>query len=137
VEKLQTELRIMKGRTIGILGVAFKPNTDDLRDAPALDIARRLIGRGATVRAHDPVALPRARREAQLDRLSFCDSVDEIFDGADAVLLATEWPEYSNLDWLTLGGRMKSKIVVDGRNHLDSRRFASMGFTYSGIGRPS
>jgi UDPglucose 6-dehydrogenase len=94
VDKLLRQFKILKGKTIGILGLAFKPNTDDLRDTPAIDIAMRLMQRGATVRAHDPVALVRARAEHSTSGIEFCDSLQTLTDGADALVLATEWPEY-------------------------------------------
>ncbi len=135
VERFQEQLKILKGRTIGILGVAFKPHTDDIRDAPALDIARRLIGRGATVRAHDPVALTRARREASVDRLAFCGEAQAVFENADGILLATEWPAYRSLPWEALRSRMKTPIVIDGRNWLDPAAMTEAGYSYSSVGR--
>jgi UDPglucose 6-dehydrogenase len=135
VERLQEQLKILKGRTIGILGVAFKAHTDDIRDSPGLDIARRLMGRGATVRAHDPVALTRARREASADRLVFCSEPESVFENADGILLATEWPAYRALSWHTLRSKMKTPIVIDGRNWLDPAVMSAAGYRYSGVGR--
>lgn len=130
VEKLLAELKIMKGRTIGLLGLAFKPNTDDLREAPAIDIARRLIERGAKVKAHDPVALERARREYP-DLLSIlCDSAESVFRHADAVVLVTEWQQYRELPWEDLLPAMKSKIILDGRLALDRAKLERDGARY-------
>ena len=99
VERLQDELRILKGRKIGLLGIAFKPNTDDLRDSPALDIANLLIARGARVKLHDPVAGERFRREQPELAPHLSETLDELFDDCDAVVLVTEWAQYLELDW--------------------------------------
>jgi UDPglucose 6-dehydrogenase len=133
VEKLLAELKILKGRTIGLLGLAFKPNTDDLRDAPALDIARRLIERGARVRVHDPVALDRFRREHPESEVLCCATPEEAAAGADALVLVTEWPQYRELDWDKVAGSMRSAILIDGRHVLDRRRLARAGFRYVGL----
>lgn len=135
VEKLQSELKILKGRTIGLLGLAFKPNTDDLRDAPALDIARRLAERGARVRAHDPVALPRARRECASSGIHFCDEIPALAEGADALVLVTEWPQYRDLDWDALKSRLATPLILDCRNYLDREALERAGYRYLGIGR--
>jgi UDPglucose 6-dehydrogenase len=133
VEKLLAELRILKGRTIGLLGLAFKPNTDDLREAPALDIARNLIARGARVKAHDPVAMERFRREqADLDVIC-CESPEEVARDADALVLVTEWPQYRDLDWERLARVMRTAIVLDGRHALDRARMTRAGFRYVGL----
>ncbi len=135
VARLVGELGSLRGKTIGLLGLAFKPNTDDLRDAPALDIARRLVNRGAIVRAHDPIAMDRARREAAGLGIQFCESVEEMADSADALLLVTEWPEYRNLAWENLLNRMSTPLVLDGRNFLNGKMLQSLGFQYCGIGK--
>ena len=134
VDKLQDKLKILKGRTVGLLGLAFKPNTDDLRDSPARDIAQSLIGRGVKVKLHDPVATDNARKEwADLDAC-FCDTADQVAEGADAVLLVTEWPEYRTLDWQALYRKMRHPLVVDGRNFLDQDLLKKLGFEYVGMG---
>jgi UDPglucose 6-dehydrogenase len=133
VEKLLAELKILKGRTIGLLGLAFKPHTDDLREAPALDIARKLIERGARVRAHDPVAMERFRREnADLD-VTCCSSPQEVAEDADALVIVTEWPEYTELSWEKIGESMRSRIILDGRHLLDRERLTRAGFKYIGL----
>jgi UDPglucose 6-dehydrogenase len=134
LETLQSELKIIKGRTIGILGIAFKPQTDDLRDSPALDLARRLILRGAKVMAHDPVALSRARQEAVIPGLCYKDEAADVFTGADAVVLATEWDEYRTLPYECLYRRMKTPVILDGRNFLDSAAMGAWGYRYYGVG---
>src|SRR5882757_8822554 len=108
VEKLLGELKILKGKTIGLLGLAFKPNTDDLREAPAIDIAQKLIGRGARVKAHDPVALERARQTYGGLGIQYCDSTEEVAQEADALVLVTEWPQYRDLAWEDMGRSMRN-----------------------------
>ncbi len=130
VEKLLAEVKILKGRTIGLLGLAFKPNTDDLRAAPAIDIAARLAERGCKVKIHDPVAMERFRHEYPMMEVICCAQADEIFDNADAVVLVTEWPEYQELPWESLGKRMRRPLVLDGRNALDRPRLERFGYRY-------
>ena len=133
VEKLLGELKILKGRSIGLLGLAFKPNTDDLREAPAVDIARKLIERGCKVKVHDPVALERFEREHGDLGVICCQSAEEVADDVDALVLVTEWQQYRELDWEALAARMHSRIVLDGRNVLDRARLVRYGFRYVGI----
>ncbi len=133
LDKLLGELKILKGRTIGLLGLAFKPDTDDLRDAPAIDIARKLLERGAVVRAHDPVAMDRFRQEHSDLDVTCTQTPEEIAQDADALVLVTEWPQYMNLDWASVAGRMRSAILVDGRNVLDRERMTRSGFRYVGL----
>jgi UDPglucose 6-dehydrogenase len=135
VEKLMEELRILKGKTIGLLGAAFKPNTDDLRDAPAIDIAQKLISRDAKVIVHDPVALERLRREKPDLNIKYVDSPEEAFVYADAIVLVTEWPEYRNLAWDILVSKMKKPFIFDGRNYLDKDYLEKQGFRYVGVGK--
>ena len=133
IEKLLAELKILKGRTIGLLGLAFKPHTDDLRDAPAIEIARQLTERGCKVRAHDPVALPRARREYADSGITFCEDPVELANGADALVLVTEWPQYRDLPWEGLAKEMRHPLVLDGRQFLDQSRLVRAGWHYVGI----
>jgi UDPglucose 6-dehydrogenase len=133
VEKLLGELKILKGRTVGLLGLAFKPNTDDLRDAPAIDIANRLIERGARVKAHDPVAMERFRQDYPASEVTCCATAEEVAEGADALVLVTEWPEYRELDWERLAKSMRSPFVLDGRLVLDRGRLARAGFRIAGL----
>ena len=135
VEKLLNELKILKGRTIAILGLAFKAQTDDLRDAPALDIASHLMQRGAKVNAHDPVALDHARKFFGDSGIHFYDTVEEVLHEADAVVLVTEWPEYRKLDWDALKAHMKTPLVLDGRNYLAQSVLEQSGYAYIGVGR--
>jgi UDPglucose 6-dehydrogenase len=137
VEKLLAELKILKGRTIGLLGLAFKPHTDDLREAPAVDIAMKLLGRGARVKAHDPVAMNRFRREyADLD-VTLTETPEEVAEDADALVLVTEWPQFRDLDWERLAASMRKQlpepVILDGRQVLDRVRLARAGFRCIGL----
>jgi len=130
VEKLLGELKILKGRTIGLLGLAFKPHTDDLREAPALDVARHLLERGARVKVHDPVAMSRFRKEhADMDVVLASDA-REVARDTDAVVLVTEWPQYLELDWESLASVMRTPIMLDTRHALDRGRITRAGFRY-------
>jgi UDPglucose 6-dehydrogenase len=134
VGKLQKHLGSLVGKEIALLGVAFKPDTDDVREATSLVLAGRLQGEGAHVRVYDPVAAEQAREI--LGDARICDSALEALDGADAAVLVTEWPEFRELDWAgEVKSRMNRPLVVDGRNFLDRDALASAGFTYEGIGR--
>lgn len=133
VEKLLAEMRILKGRTIGLLGLAFKPLTDDLREAPALDIARKLIERGARVKAHDPVAMERFRKDHADLEVVCCETPEEVARDADALVLVTEWPQYREMDWEPLARVMRTAIVLDGRHALDRARMTRAGFRYIGL----
>jgi UDPglucose 6-dehydrogenase len=134
VDKLLGALKILKGRTVGLLGLAFKPNTDDLRDAPALDIAHKLIERGAKVRAHDPIALERARQQCD-PAILLTDSIEALAAEADALVLVTEWPQYRDLPWGKLAATMRTPLLLDGRNFLEQSALEAAGFQYIGIGR--
>ncbi len=133
VEKLLGELKILKGRTIGLLGLAFKPNTDDLRDAPALEVAQRLLDRGARVKAHDPVAMERFCQENPGSKITCCQTAEEVASEADALVLVTEWPQYRELNWEQLAGLMRSPVLIDGRHSLDRARLTRAGFRYIGL----
>jgi UDPglucose 6-dehydrogenase len=133
LEKLLGELKILKGRNIGILGLAFKPDTDDLRDAPGIDIAKRLIERGAVVKAHDPVAMERFKADYKDLGVTCVDSPACVAHDADALILVTEWQEYRELDWADLAKRMRKPVLLDGRNILDRAQMTQAGFRYLGL----
>ncbi len=134
IGKLQKHLGSLVGMEIALLGVAFKPNTDDVREATSLVLAGRLQGEGANVRVYDPVAAGRA--DGLLGGALISDTALEAVDGADGVVLVTEWPEFRELDWTgEVKGRMRTPLVVDGRNFLDREALVAAGFTYEGIGR--
>lgn len=138
VEKLQTLLKGVRGRTIGVLGLAFKPNTDDVRESPSLDIIRILIKRGAHIRAHDPFAMVNARaalKEEELREITFVADPYATADGAHAILLATEWPQYRQLDLSFIAQKMSKPVFVDGRNVFSPKEVEAKGLKYVGIGR--
>ena len=131
VEKLLHELKILKGRTIGLLGLAFKPNTDDLREAPAIEIAQKLIDRGVRVKAHDPIAMERFGREHGHMGVQICGSAYDVAEGCDALVLVTEWNEYRELEWDAVAKKMRSPFVLDGRHALDREKLARAGVRYA------
>ena len=131
IGKLQQHLGGLRGKTIALLGLAFKPNTDDMREAPSLILAGRLIAEGAEVRAWDPVA---DGAEA-LPQATICSDPLEALDGADAAVLVTEWGQLAQLDWVAAAARMRNPLLVDGRNMLDPDSMRAAGFVYDGIGR--
>jgi UDPglucose 6-dehydrogenase len=131
--KLQERLKVLKGKTIGLLGLAFKPDTDDLRDAPALTIAERLLRLGARVRGYDPVAGERARE--LVPGLEIVRDAAALAVDADALVLITEWQELCQLDYRALRPRMRTPVLIDGRNALDRDEMRALGFDYTGIGR--
>jgi UDPglucose 6-dehydrogenase len=133
ISKLQKHLGSLVGREVALLGLAFKPNTDDMREASSLVLAGRLQADGARVRAYDPVAEDAAR--GLMQGVDFSDSALAAIDGADAVVLVTEWPEFADLDWPEVASRMRGDLVIDGRNALDGARVAGAGLAYEGIGR--
>jgi UDPglucose 6-dehydrogenase len=133
VGKLQKHLGSLVGKTVTLLGLAFKANTDDMREASSLVLAARLQADGARVRAYDPVAEEEARK--LMTGVEFADSALEAVDGADACIIVTEWPEFAELDWSELRRRMAGHLIVDGRNFLDPQTAQDAGFIYEGIGR--
>jgi len=135
IQKLQEKLFILKGRTITLLGLAFKPNTDDLRDAPSLQIAAKLLQMGARVRAYDPIAMDACREQNPSLRICYCNDAVSAADHADALVLVTEWPEFADLDLSLLASRMNSAVLIDGRNLFNPEKARLAGFEYSGIGR--
>jgi UDPglucose 6-dehydrogenase len=132
VQKLQQRLGSLRGRTVALLGLAFKPNTDDMREAPSRIIAYRLLAEGADVRAWDPVARP-----TDLQGVEICESVLEAVRGADAAVIVTEWSELRELPTTEVREAMARPLIVDGRNLLDPAAVAAAGFEYEAIGRPT
>ena len=118
---------------MALLGLAFKPDTDDMREASSLVLAARLQGEGAEVVAYDPVASERAGE--LLDSVEMAGSALEALDGADAAVLVTEWGEFAELDWAEAAARMARPLIVDGRNFLDPEALRAAGFEYEGIGK--
>jgi len=130
IGKLQQQLGSLRGKTVALLGIAFKPNTDDVREAPSLVLAGRLNAEGAEVRAWDPVA-----DGSVLPHATICVDPLDALAGSDAAVLVTEWPQLAQLDWREAAGRMRNALLIDGRNMLDPAELRAAGFTYEGIGR--
>jgi UDPglucose 6-dehydrogenase len=133
IGKLQKHLGSLVGKHVALLGLAFKPNTDDMREASSLVLAARLQADGASVRAYDPVAEAQARN--LMVGVEFADSAFDALAKADAVVIVTEWPEFRDLDWAAVARAMAGRLVVDGRNCLDPERVAEAGLVYEGMGR--
>ncbi len=134
IAKLEKHLGTLVDKRIALLGLAFKPDTDDMREASSLVLSARLQGEGAKVVAYDPVAEDSA--SAMLPDVEMAPSAEAALEGADAVVLVTEWPEFSELDWVSARDSMASAVLIDGRNYLDAGELRAAGFAYEGIGRP-
>ncbi|MGQ9832467.1 MAG: UDP-glucose dehydrogenase family protein [Candidatus Villigracilaceae bacterium] len=132
-KNLEEMLGTVKGKTIGLLGLAFKPNTDDMRDAPSIDIAEELTAAGASVRGYDPVAMETAR--SILPAVEMFDDPYALAKGCDALVIVTEWNEFKQLDLASIKDLLKSPVVYDGRNIYEPAVMKSMGFNYRGVGR--
>ncbi|MDX9722487.1 MAG: UDP-glucose/GDP-mannose dehydrogenase family protein [Myxococcota bacterium] len=135
VEKLQAALKVLRGQVIGILGLAFKPGTDDVRDAPALEIIDTLSERGAHLRLHDPIALANARELLAGKELDFFEDPYALAEGADALVVATEWDDYRDLDLQRLASIMKTPVLIDARNLFEREEAERAGLRYAGVGR--
>ena len=133
VSKLQRHLGPLAGKRIALLGLAFKPNTDDMRGASSIVLAARLRAEGAEVRAYDPVAEQEARE--LMPALQYASSAEEALSGADAMVLVTEWPEFVQLDFSQVAAAMRGNVVIDGRNALDAKAVRAAGLIYEGVGR--
>ena len=133
IGKLQKHLGSLVGRRVALLGLAFKANTDDMREASSLVLSARLQADGATVSAYDPIAETEARK--LMTGVRFADSALDAVQGADACILVTEWPEFAELDWHAVKERMAGSLLIDGRNYADRDAVAAAGFVYEGIGR--
>jgi UDPglucose 6-dehydrogenase len=133
VKKIEDALWVVKDKTVGIMGLAFKPNTDDMRSAPSLDIIAELQREGAVVKAYDPQAMKQARK--LLKGVKFCKNPYEVARGSDALAFITEWDEFKNLDMGKIRRLMTHPIVLDGRNIFDPEKMEEMGFVYKSIGR--
>jgi UDPglucose 6-dehydrogenase len=133
-DKLKTALGDLRGRRVALWGLAFKPNTDDMREAPALVLIDALLDAGAEVVAHDPVAMHEAQRRIG-DRIAYAETSYGALAGADALVIVTDWNEYRHPDFARIKETLKSPVVVDGRNLYDRRKMAALGFTYASIGR--
>jgi UDPglucose 6-dehydrogenase len=134
LDKIKKALWVMKGKQIGVLGIAFKPNTDDIRLAPAIEVIRRLLAEGVVVHATDPEAMTRAR--AVFPNLNYNEDPYEVARGADALLILTEWEQYRRLDWKRMHEIMGRPLVIDARNMLRPADMVALGFEYVSFGRP-
>jgi UDPglucose 6-dehydrogenase len=131
--KIQQTLWVVRGKTIGVLGLAFKPNTDDMRYAPAIDVIEALMAEGAMVKAYDPQAMHEA--EKLLPKVKMCKDAYEAARGADCLAITTEWNEFKELDFSKLKSVMRQPVIIDGRNIYDPEQMRKLGFRYQGIGR--
>ncbi len=135
VEKIRGALGGLKGKTVGLLGLSFKPNTNDLREAPALTIAEKLIAEGCQVRAYDPAALEEATKT--LPKMVPCPDAYGAAEGADALVLMTEWNQFRNLDFARVKQALRQPLFIDLRNVYEPERLAALGFHYVSVGRPA
>ena len=133
VNKIIDTLWVVKGKSLGILGLAFKQNTDDIRMSPAIQLCQRLQKEGALLRVHDPQAMEKAR--AVLTEVTYVDNMDEVADGCDALVIATEWPAFKKLDLERARKALSHPIIFDGRNLFDAAEMERLGFLYKSIGR--
>ena len=124
----------LSGKTIGVWGLAFKPGTDDVREAPALSLIRRMLDAGATVKAHDPVAHETTQRELG-DAITYCDKMYDAIDGADALVICTDWPEFKQPNFAKMKELLKQPLILDGRNLYKTQAMQSEGFNYISVGR--
>jgi UDPglucose 6-dehydrogenase len=134
VEKLQQVLKILKGKTVGLLGLTFKPDTDDMRDAPALNLIEHLNRLGAKVKAYDPIVAQSGMRHGLTGVLVETDP-ERLADGCDALVLVTDWQQFRTLDYAKMASLMNNAVMIDGRNFLDRAALQQAGFYYVGIGR--
>jgi UDPglucose 6-dehydrogenase len=132
VEKIRKELWVIRGKKVAVWGLAFKPNTDDIRFAPSIEIVKTLMAEGAVIRAYDPEATEKAR--AVLPDVTYCTDAYQAAEGTDAVLLLTEWEEFRKIDWSRLATLVERPLIIDGRNALPREEVAASGFHYIGIG---
>lgn len=133
LDQVRKALWVTKGKHVGILGLAFKPNTDDIRFAPSLEIVRMLLAEGALVRAYDPKAMVKSR--ALFPEVQYCQNAYEVARDADALLIATEWSQFRTLDWQRINSLMARPLIIDGRNLLEPAVLSGLGFEYYGMGR--
>ncbi len=134
IEKLQQELKILKGKTVGLLGLTFKPNTDDMRDAPALNLIEQLNRLGAKVKAYDPIVSTSGMSHG-LSGVIIETEPEMLADGCDALVLVTDWQEFLKFDYVKMAQLMNHSVIIDGRNFLDRDALVKIGFRYVGIGR--
>jgi UDPglucose 6-dehydrogenase len=132
IERVRQELWVLRGKKIGVWGLSFKPNTDDIRFAPAITLIKQLLGEGAIVQAYDPQAMVASKKE--LPEVTYCKDPYQAAEGVEAILVLTEWDEFRSVDWMKLATLVERPLVVDGRNTLRGKEVAAHGFQYVGIG---
>ena len=133
IKKLQDVLWILNNKTVGILGLSFKPDTDDIREAPSIYIINELQKEGVKIKAYDPAAMENAKKV--LSGITYCRDVYETADGSDALMILTEWKQFRELDLAEIKKRMKTPVIIDGRNVYDPAAVKRLGFTYMSVGR--
>ena len=133
IKKITDTLWVLKDKKIGVLGLAFKQNTDDVRSSPAIDLCQRLLKEGATLRVHDPKAMDKAK--ALLPSVTYVDDMDDVAAGCDALVVATEWDEFKKLDLTKAKKSLTHPILFDGRNLFDPAEMEKLGWIYKSIGR--
>jgi len=133
IEKVKHAVWNLNGKTIGVLGLSFKPNTDDIRLSPALDIINMLIREKANIKAYDPKAMPKVK--AQMKRIEFCRDMYEVAKGSDCLVITTDWPQFGKMDLRRIKRLLKRPVIIDGRNMFDPDRMRKAGFDYISIGR--
>ncbi|OGW76148.1 MAG: UDP-glucose 6-dehydrogenase [Omnitrophica bacterium RBG_13_46_9] len=134
IEKISKAIWNIPGKTIGVLGLSFKPDTDDIRNAPPMDIIKRLIEQGAKIKAYDPKAMKKARKVFKKG-ITYCKDIYSAAKGSDCLVVLTDWNEFKEIDFKRLKKLLKQPVIVDGRNIYDPYRVKKLGFTYTGIGR--
>jgi len=135
MQKLHQALWVLKHKRIAVLGLSFKPDTDDIRFAPALKLIRHILDAGGEVRAYDPQAMQKAK--AELPTPTYCESAYEAAQGAEALIIATEWEQFRQLDWALIRENVSRPLILDGRNFLQAEAMRALGFEYYGVGRPT
>jgi len=133
IKKIKDVLWIIKDKTIGVLGLSFKPNTDDIRNAPSIDIIKALQAEGAAIKTYDPQAVKKAKEV--LTKVTFCQDAYDVAKGSDCLLIITEWDEFKELDFHKIKRLLKRPLIIDGRNIYEPKMLQKLGFTYVGIGR--
>ena len=133
MKKMVDTLWVLKGKKVGVLGLAFKQNTDDVRTSPAIELCHRLQKEGATLRVHDPKAMDKAK--GLLNDVTYVDDMNDVAEGCDALVIATEWDEFKKLDLDRVKKSLSHPILFDGRNLFDAKEMEKMGFIYKSIGR--
>jgi len=134
MEKVSSAIETVQNKDVGILGLAFKPNTNSVAGSASIQLAQNLLAKGARVRAYDPVAIPDARQQLN-GSVKYCESAYGVAEGVDALVVGTGWPEFRTLDFGKIRHLLKRPIIIDTKNLLDSSRLRAMGFQYMGVGR--